>query len=265
METPAKTKGIPASALKIIAIIFMVLGSLTTLLLRVDLFGALAAVLCCFMLTEGLEHTISRRAYLLRLTVFAVMSEIPFDLCNFGTLNVLYQNAAFALIIALLTIMAVDAVMKKWHSVPLSMLITLLGMAVSELIRADYGCIMVMTAVFFYFLKEKREQKAAFIAGGVAVYITGLVINDLCDLFFVMLWDKTLSEDLTLFPHTMTWYPFIIIFVVAGLVILLFYNGKKGYQPAKIGYYLVYPVHMLLMPLAIFLFVTLIEAIKLLT
>ena len=254
METSAKTKGIPASTLKVIAIIFMVIGTFSAPFLRVgvDVFGALTVVLCCFLLTEGLDHTISRRGYLLRLAVFAIMSEIPFDLINFGTFNILYQNAAFALALSLLTIMAVDAVMKKWHSVPAALLPAFLGMAVSELIRADYGCIAVMTTVFFYFLKEKRERKAEFIAGGVVVYTIGLVIHDLCDLFFASLWDKTLSGDVRLFPYTMIWYPFIILFVVAGLVFLFFYNGKKGYQPAKIGYYLFYPLHMLLFPLIVF-------------
>ncbi len=253
METPAKTKGIPASALKIIAIIFMVLDTLVALLFRMNVIGALTAVICCFLLTEGLDHTISRRGYLLRLAVFAIMSEIPFDLINFGTFNILYQNAAFALALALLTLIAVDAVMKKWRSVPLALLITLLGMAVSELVRADYGCIMVMTAVFFYFFKKKREKKALFIMGGTLLYAAGLVMHDLCDRFFVTLWDKTLSGDIRLFPYTMILYPFIIIFAVAGLVILLFYNGKKGYQPAKIGYYLVYPLHMFLIPPVVFL------------
>ena len=64
--------------------------------------GRLAFPLYCFLLAQGYAHTRDVRAYARRLLLFALLSEVPFDLLIFGRVacNV-EQNALFSLLLAL--------------------------------------------------------------------------------------------------------------------------------------------------------------------
>lgn len=47
--------------------------------------GRMAFPVFCFLLVEGFLHTKSRRRYAIRLGIFSLISEIPFDLLTSGT------------------------------------------------------------------------------------------------------------------------------------------------------------------------------------
>ena len=47
--------------------------------------GRIAFPLFCFMLVEGFVHTHNRKNFIIRLAVFAIVSEIPFDLSSCGS------------------------------------------------------------------------------------------------------------------------------------------------------------------------------------
>ena len=72
--------------------------------------GRLAFPLFAFLVAEGYEHTRDFDRYFRRMLLFAVVSEIPFNLMTGGSLiNPFHQNVMFTFCIALLLLRTLDA------------------------------------------------------------------------------------------------------------------------------------------------------------
>ena len=74
--------------------------------------GRIAFPLFAFLLSEGVFYTRSRRKYLCGLLIFAVLSEIPFDLLD----PVGRQNIFWTLALGLAAIILADAIFRKMPS-----------------------------------------------------------------------------------------------------------------------------------------------------
>lgn len=193
METAAvqkKTPGISGSTLKIIAIIIMLIDHFGASVLErgvlqtqavlsnqtlyadirqldhvIRLIGRPAFPIFCFLLVEGFLHTRDPRKYALRLLLFALISEIPFDLAIFGKLVTFsHQNVFFTLLIGLLVMIAADHFPKKYW---IQLLLFALGLAAGELLHTDYGWKGVFLIEILYLLRYDRKYQC--IAGAVAI------------------------------------------------------------------------------------------------
>ncbi|MCM1496682.1 MAG: conjugal transfer protein TraX [Bacteroides sp.] len=185
--------------------------------------GRLGFPIFIFLLIEGLEHTRNKWKYLLRLVLFALVSEIPFDfafnlkkeeifsgkLLEFG-----YQNVFFTLSIGLLTVIVIQIMAEtKWNTAIktlMNLVVTLAGMGLGFLLRTDYGAIGVLAIVILYLFRKRR-----LLAAGMAC---------------VILMGSSILEVSA----------FLILLPIAH------YNGKRGWN-LKYVFYAFYPLHLLLL------------------
>ncbi len=177
--------------------------------------GRIAFPIFCFLLVEGFVHTSNRRHYAGLLLLFAIISEIPFDLAFNINRNIWFsQNVFFTLLLGLLVIWAMETFTSRpW----LQLLALAAGMLLAYLIRSDYdfwGVLLI--AVFYYFY---RSAAAKTIAGIICLLLGSINLP----------WE------------------WISIF---ALIPINFYNGKRGWvrkKAAKYAFYIFYPAHLLLL------------------
>lgn len=175
--------------------------------------GRIAFPIFCFLLVEGFLHTRDSRKYAMRLGIFALVSEIPFDLAfSSALLEFEYQNVFFTLFLGLLTMMGWDAIEKKFADgsfmrILCNALVLFAGMGAAELLRTDYGMKGVFCIMVLYIFRNKRIYQV--IAG--------------CLSFF--------------------WWE---IAAVLSFIPIYFYNGKRGLK-LKYFFYAFYPAHLLLL------------------
>ena len=186
--------------------------------------GRMAFPIYCFLLVEGFHYTHSRRKYAARLFVFALISEVPFDMAlNQSVLEFSYNNVFFTLFLGLLVIMAADWVMERFSSdnltseigrITLLVVIGMVGCALaSYVISCDYGASGVIAIYIMYLFRSKRELGFALAVVSLGVF----------------------SGELELLALLM-------------LIPLHFYNGTRGKQH-KYFFYAFYPLHLLLLAL----------------
>lgn len=139
-------------------------------LLRVDrilrYIGRPAFPIFCFLLVEGFLHTRDVKKYAMRLGIFALISEIPFDLAVRGKFfDWQYQNVYITLLLGLLTIWALKTQKDVWY---LRLVIAAVGCALGELVHCDYGAMGVALIVVLYLMRESRFQQC--ITGAICTY-----------------------------------------------------------------------------------------------
>lgn len=158
--------------------------------------GRLAMPVLCFFIGEGLRHTRSPRRYLLRLTGFALLSELPFDLAFYGGIEWGHQNVYFTLALGLLALWAIQSWgMEGW-------LLALTAALAAELLGCDYGMYGVLLILLLDRFHRARSEQLAAAA--------------LLNLAFFGLQTQTLS--------------------LIALPLLWLYNGKRGRDDRRLFY-----------------------------
>lgn len=115
--------------------------------------GRLAFPIYCFLLVEGFMHTRSRTKYLLRLGLFALVSEIPFDYAIYG--HWFYpakQNVFFTLFLGLLVMILANRLKNDWGQ----FLIMAAGVFLGYLLKTDYGARGVFLICALYLVRYAR-------------------------------------------------------------------------------------------------------------
>lgn len=169
--------------------------------------GRLAFPIYCFLLVEGFYHTHCFWKYAVSLGIFAVLSEIPYNLAKGAIWFPSKQNVFFTLLLGLLMIKLMQAKKEEivWR------LIFFMGFSgIAQLFHVDYGMFGIMQIAGIYFCYHVRLIRHSlivllnFLQGGLQVFGAFAVIPIEC------------------------------------------YNGTRGKQ-WKYFFYAAYPVHLLLL------------------
>ena len=229
-------KGLSGSTLKWIAVVTMLIDHFAAvfyvggrlagkppfsyesyLLLR--FIGRLAFPIYGFLLAEGFRHTHSVKRYLLRLFLFGLVSEVPFDLAfRRSWFDPSHQNVFFTLFLGLLAVwlwtLATrgDPDQRGAGRVLLGLLGIGAATVAAQYGHTDYGAWGVLVIVSMALFGKSEWQRnlfsGCFLLGSSALEITALL-------------------DFVLFH---------------------FYGGQRGRQP-KYFFYLFYPLHLLILAL----------------
>ena len=191
--------------------------------------GRVAFPIFCFLIAEGCVYTHDRKKYALRLLVFALLSEIPFNLMNSGMIWDPYdQNVLWTLLLGALVCWLMDWALKK--CTPLSFVLTGAAMVAAywllEAFRTDYGGWGMLLVAAFY---------------GVHRAPSGAVVKMIAQAFGLAFFSI----------GVMGGYLSIELWSLAALVPIWLYNGQRGFsnKVVQYGFYAFYPVHILALSL----------------
>ena len=235
-------KGISGFTLKMIAVVTMLIDHIGAVLVEsmvskynsyvlwnVDMvlrgIGRLAFPLFCFFIVEGFHYTHDRKKYAIRLGIFAIISEVPFDLAFDKTFFAPYDNSVMiTLLLGLLAIWSLDTLFKKSAEkfrdsrvkqnlcdIVSIAVVTAAVVLIEELASSDYGAAGVVAIIIIYLLGRHK-----LIGLGLAVIWLGLTCG-----------------------HTE-------FYALVDLIPLYFYHGRQGHR-MKYFFYVFYPAHLLVL------------------
>lgn len=184
--------------------------------------GRVAFPIYAFLLTEGFFHTRDWKKYAARLGIFALISEIPFDLMVWQKpMDMRTQNVFFTLLLGLLMLKALEAAERRWPAksftasemVPQFSVVCVFCLLAWGL-RSDYDYTGIILIAMFYWLRYNWQRMCCL----------GLV------------WMTIMMGNL---------------FYVPGLALAFWliyrYDGTRGSEKGKYAFYWIYPVHMLVL------------------
>ena len=219
--------GLSGGTLKIIALVTMIIDHATYIFVDYErnqplyLFGRgigrLAFPIYCFLIVEGFYHTRSVLKYAFRLFLFALISEIPFDLAFYGTIFYGgHQNVFFTLFLGVVMMYLIQTARTKFskEQVVLQTLVLL----------ASYGGVI---AAAFYLQADYRMN------GLVLILLMFIFHGKKASVAIVDVMMNLLMGGKIQYAGALSAIP------------ISFYNGKKGIS-LKYLFYVIYPLHLLL-------------------
>ncbi len=140
--------------------------------------GRLAFPLFCFLIAEGFIHTKNLKKYALNLFVFAMISEIPYNLMLSGKLIYMaQQNIYFTLLLGVAAVWVAENINESWQKFLLLALI----IAVAIVLRVDYGFRGVLLILLLYILRNNKILQTflslPMLSGGFAAWFAFIPIN----------------------------------------------------------------------------------------
>lgn len=185
------------------------------------LIGRIPMPLFCFMSVQGISLSKNREKYLQRLFLFALISEIPFDLAfSDNIFDVYSQNVFFSLFLGVFMVYLWEKIrefkLNKVFKLGLIILIFLAIYFLAEFFMTDYDSKAIIAIGLIYLAKNSKVLTALAVLFGFA------------------------------FEATVAGFELSIPYIVyLSIPLILLYNGKRGTYN-KWYFYAFYPVHLIL-------------------
>lgn len=206
--------GINGFTIKMIALSTMLIDHIGAILvpqmLILRIIGRISFPLYVFLLVEGFIHTKNVRKYAIRLFIFALISEIPFDLAFFRkVVSFERQNIFFMLFLGILML----ALIRHFSFRPFWQVLSVAACVVAAfLFRVDYNGFGVLLVLAFWYFREKPWKRLGCF-GIILGFGYGMGVET-CGL--------------------------------SAYLPILFYNGRRG-PSIKYVFYVFYPAHLLIL------------------
>lgn len=201
--------------------------------------GRIAYPIFAFLMVEGFFHTRNVKKYLQRLLVFAIISEIPFNLVAGGgsLFYPLHQNVLWTFLLGLLMLHFMEKqktksfltrVLMSGFLLVVFLLLALIGMV-------DYYAPGILTIFVFYLFHGNKWYH---------------YLGQLCGLYYIncevlggLVYPVSIGDWHFEFPQQ--------CFALLALLPIWLYNGNKGYDKKwfKFACYGFYPLHLLILGL----------------
>ncbi|HPF83207.1 MAG TPA: TraX family protein [Bacilli bacterium] len=242
--------------------------------------GRLAFPIYCYLLVEGFKYTKDIKKYILRLLLFAIISEIPFDLAFAGKLiSFEQQNIFFSLALGMTLLWSYKSINKyKDNKILLKTLSFISMFAISGIILFlisfakwgdksiielgfNYMVIIYLIALLFTFisyiiLKKKTSLQSIQIRYSkllslIIFSVIAFIIK--CDYSFGILVILTIiyifrNKKIKSFIYgiiALAFFDHCEILGIFSVIPIGLYNGKKGLS-MKYVFYIFYPLHLLI-------------------
>jgi hypothetical protein len=191
--------------------------------------GRIAFPIFAFLVAQGCRNSRNIHIYAFRLFLFALISEIPFDMVSqhyfFGSdippdINFLsHTNIFYTLFLGVACVEVYELARKKSLHYAVCLLFTIPIAALGEVLSTDYGSFGVIWIFSIYIAGSGNRQCFIVFLGVVLLYGKSYV-------------------DYSSFNNLM----YLIFALIPGVLILL-YDGRRG-PGAKWFFYLFYPIHL---------------------
>lgn len=204
-------------------------------------------VIFAYLLTEGYIHTRSKAKYLRNLAIFALVSEVPFNLCFYGVLLMpLHQNVFITLTLGLVALWAIDSAIDALRLTTLMRTSPLIATIAASLVTTIIATVVAVIADAAH-SDYRANGIAAIVIIGVGrrlvtaagarwpvafierPWLTALLTVVVVEVAFVFQWTNPLMH--------------------LGVILIALYDGTRGKQ-SKWLFYIIYPAHLLIIALA---------------
>lgn len=191
--------------------LFVFLGTKYSVYFILRMVGRIAFPIYVFLLVEGYLYTHDRKKYGLNILIFALISEIPWNLAHKGEFFYSEQNVFFTLFLGFLAMYFYDEFQENPKKQFISLIILFFAAAV---FGADYGTVGLGFIIFMYIFRENNTRNN--------------ILKPIIGSCFL---------------------PYSVMIMISFLPIMM-YNGKRGFIKGKFLkylYYIIYPLHFFIL------------------